>query len=175
MEIILNKKRYLFWSFVSYIFLFSFLYAFIIIPQKNKITKMKTEKELIEYNYLKLKNSPKFFNEIKSTINIANDKIKNFEWLNYGDDPNLLLYEYIDGIATKNGLEIIELKRDEKNDEIYYRWNLKLRGDYGKLVYFIYNVEKGEKYLKIEEIEVVPGEENNNFFNLKIAGIKKVK
>ncbi len=172
------KARWIFWALFSYFIIFSFFYVFIIIPQKNLILKSKTEKELLEYNYLKIKGSPKFFQNVLHTVAIAEEKIKNFEWLNYDDDPNFAFYLYIENVAKDSGIEIISISQDEKSKEkenIYYLWDVKLMGNFPQLLSFIYNIEKGKKYLKIEEIEVTRGEENGNFYNLKIAGIKEVK
>jgi len=172
------KVKWIFWALFSYFIIFSFFYVFVLIPQKNFILKNKTDKELLEYNYLKIKGSPKFINNILNTVAIAEDKIKKFEWLKYEDDPNFALYQYLESISKNTGMEIISLSEDEKSKEkegLYYFWNLKLIGDYSKFLSFIHNIETGEKYLKIEEIELIKGEEGKNFYNIKIAGIKEVK
>ncbi len=170
------KTKWIFWSLFSYFIIFSFFYVFVLIPQKNFIIKNKTEKELLEYNYLKIKGSPKFVKNILNTIAIAENKIKKFEWLNYEDDPNFALYQYLENLSKNTGIEIISLSEDEKDKEgLYYFWNLKLMGDYSQFLSFIYRIETGEKYLKIEEIELIKGEEGKNFYIIKIAGIKEVK
>lgn len=180
-EIFKENKRWIFWGLISYIVIFSILYVFVLIPQKNLIIKYKTEKELLEYNYFKIKSSPKFFDEIRQTVAIAKEKIGNFEWLKSYDDPNLAIYEYLQNIGEKTGVEIISIKEDEeigeKEENIYFFWDVQISGPYYNLFSFVYNLENEKNYLKIEEIEVIPGEEekNNNFFILKISAIKEVK
>ncbi|HOK56734.1 MAG TPA: hypothetical protein PKV21_09285 [bacterium] len=168
-------KRWFLWVIISYLFVIGIFTVIIFIPQKNQIVKYKTEKDLLTYNYLKIKNDPEFFQTIKKTIDFAEDKIYNFEWLNYTDDPNLAIYEYLEEITPKEFIEIISVKKEEIPSDLYFFWEVKLMGSFKGFFYFINRLESGRKYLKIEEIEVLEGENEKNIFNLKIAGIKKVK
>ncbi|MCM8767458.1 MAG: hypothetical protein NC921_01570 [Candidatus Omnitrophica bacterium] len=168
-------KRKILWVILSYVFVIILFWVIIFIPQKNQIIKNKIEKDLLEYNFLRIKNNPTFFESIGKTLKIAENLISNFEWLTYSDDPNLAFYEHIANLSNKTGVEIVSIKNTLDNSEIYYSWEVRLKGDYKNFIDFIYKIETDEKYLKIEEIEVLTGEEENEFFNLKISGIKKVK
>ncbi|MCM8804799.1 MAG: hypothetical protein NC833_06060 [Candidatus Omnitrophica bacterium] len=169
-------KRMIIGIIVSYVFVIGLFFVLVILPQKNQIIKYKTEKELLEYNYMRVKNNPTFFHSIKKIISIAEDKIKNFEWLTLSDDPNLAIYEYLENLSLKTGTEIITIKNIPDKNDLYYLWEVKLQGDFRNFIPFIWEIENGQKYLRIEEIEVLSNEEKNkDFFNVKIAGIKKVK
>ncbi|MCX7917343.1 MAG: hypothetical protein N2589_04370 [bacterium] len=168
-------KRWIFFIIISYIFIIVLFLVLVIIPQKNQIIKYKTEKELLEYNYLKIKNTPSFFNAIERTIKIIEDKINNFEWLNFSDDPTLTVYEYLEKLSSKSGNEIISMKKAENKSDQYYVWEIKVHGNFSNFISFLYDLENGNKYLKIEEIEILSGEKEKDFFNLKIAGIKREK
>jgi Tfp pilus assembly protein PilO len=180
----LIKGKLIFWLLFLYCVIFLLFYVFVLIPQKNLMLKNKTEKEILEYNYLKIKSSPKFLNTLLNNVSMVEDKIKKFEWLIYEDDPNLALYQYLEDVSKNTGIEIIYLSGEEKRkteekskekETPYYFWNLKLMGDFSQFLSFVYNIETGEKYLKIEEIELIKGEKEKNFYNIKIAGIKEVK
>ncbi|MCM8785453.1 MAG: hypothetical protein NC899_04320 [Candidatus Omnitrophica bacterium] len=160
---------------MSYAFVVILFSVIVLIPQKNQIIKYKVEKDLLEYNYLRIKNNPSFFKSIENTVETAENLIINFEWLNYSDDPNLLIFQHLENLSKKSGIEIISVKNVDVENELYYIWDIKLVSDFKSFVDFIYLLETDEKFLKVEEIEVFPSEEKDKFFNLKIAGIKKVK
>lgn len=166
-------KRMIVGIIISYVFVIGLFFVLVIMPQKNQIIKYKTEKELLEYNYMRVKNNPTFFSSIEKTIHIAEDKINNFEWLNYTEDPNLAIYEYLENLSSKTGSEIITVKNIPEENDLYYLWEVKLQGNFKNFISFIWEIENGKKYLKINEIEVLSNEEGKNFFNLKIAGIKR--
>lgn len=168
-------KRCFLWIIISYILIIGIFTVIILIPQKNQIVKYKTEKNLLEYNYLKIKSDPSFLQSINKTIELSEEKLYNFEWLNYSDDPNLAIYEYLEEISPKELIEIVSIKKLENPSDLYYFWEVKLIGNFRGFIYFINHIETGKRYLKVEEIEVSKGEIEKDIFNLKIAGVKKVK
>ncbi|MFN4227961.1 MAG: hypothetical protein ACK4F0_07490 [Candidatus Ratteibacteria bacterium] len=168
-------KGKILWIVISYAFVVILFSVVFFIPQKNLILKYKVEKDLLEYNYLRIKNNPSFFKSIANAVGIAEELINNFEWLINSEDPNLSIFQHLEDLSKKTGIEIISIKNTEDNSELYYTWDIKLAGDFKSFVDFVYLVETDEKFLKIEEIEVLSSGEKGDFFNLKISGIKKVK
>lgn len=174
-DLISILKRWILWIIISYLFIISLFFVALFIPQKNQIIKYKTEKNLLEYNYLKIKNNPNFFKSIEKMVEMAENKVYDFEWLNYSDDPNLTIYEYLEELSKKTGMEIISVKNSDKKNDLYYLWEVELSGNFKNFIYFINTIETEKRYLKIEEIEILSSDKENDFFKLKIAGIKKVK
>ncbi|MCM8807223.1 MAG: hypothetical protein NC926_04615 [Candidatus Omnitrophica bacterium] len=168
-------KKWVLWIILSYVFFISLFLVFVFIPQRNQIFKYKTEKNLLEYNYLKLKNNPQFLRSIKDLVEIAENKIYNFEWFTFYDDPNIALYDYLENLSSQAGIEIISIKGIPDKNELYYLWEVKLQGDFKNFVSFVYLIETGKKYLKIEEIEIISGEKGESFYNLKLAGLRGIK
>lgn len=161
---------------LSYVVIILVFYIFLLLPQRKFINEVKVEKETVEYYYLKIKNIPVSFDKINKTFSLVKDEIKYFEWLSYTDDPNLLMFQYLGEKAEKHNLELSILERnlkDEKSSK-YYIWKAKLVGSFPDLLKFLYDIEAGDKYLKVDEIEV--GKEGEkDFFDLKLVGIKGVK
>ena len=171
-------KKWLGWIILSYIIVIVVFYVFVLLPQKNLIIKYKIEKNLVEYNYFKVKNSPQFLNSIRQTVLLAENKIKNFEWFNSSDDPNFTLFQYLAEKSEKHGLEFVLLERDlkaEKKKKPYYIWKAKFIGHFPQLLEFLYDIETEKKYLRVDEIEIFPGEEGKTFFYLKFIGVKEIK
>ena len=160
----------------SYVVVIFGFYVFLLLPQRKFINEAKAEKETAEYYYLKVKNIPTVFDSINKTFSLAKDEIKYFEWLIDTDDPNFLIFQYIGEKAEKNNLKLALLERDLKNKENsqYFIWKAKLVGSFPDLLKFLYDIETGDKYLKIDEIEVGQ-EEGKTFFDLKIVGIQGEK
>jgi len=172
-EYIIYIKKYAVWMLISYIVVILVFYTFFLLPQRRFINEVKAEKETVEYYYLKIKNIPVVFDTINKTLSVVKGEIKYFEWLANTDDPNFLMFQYLGEKAEKYNLELSILERnlkDEKSSK-YYIWKTKLVGSFPDLLKFLYEVETGDKYLKIDEIEV--GKEGEKvFFDLKIVGIK---
>jgi len=169
-------KRWGLWIFLSYLFVGVVLYAFVIIPQKKKIIKYRTKKNFVEYNYYKLKSSPKFFKKMDEVIKIGSSKLNNFEWLNNGFDPNLLFFNYISELAEKENLELTVMERLERleKEKPYFIWKVSLLGSFNNALNFINDIESGKKYLRIEEIEISPEEGGKTNFVFTILGVKKI-
>ena len=172
-EYIIYIKKYAVWMLISYAAIILVFYTFFLLPQRRFIYEVKAEKETVEYYYLKIKNIPVVFDTINKTLSVVKDEINYFEWLANTDDPNFLMFQYLGEKAEKHNLELSLLERnlkDEKSSK-YYVWKAKLVGSFPDLLKFLYEVETGDKYLKIDEIEV--GKEGEKvFFDLKIVGIK---
>ena len=169
-------KKWGVWICLSYIFLGVTLYVFVLIPQKKKIIKYRTEKNFVEYNYYKLKSSPGFLKTMEKTLKIGTTKLSNFEWLNNGFDPNFTFFNYISKIAEKENLELIQMERLEKLEKKkpYFIWKVRLSGNLADALNFINDIESSPKYLKIEEIEMFPEEKGKSTFTFTILGVKKV-
>ena len=172
-------KKYVLWMFFSYILICVFYYAFIFTSQREKLHNLKKEKDTIEFNYLKIKIAPEFVNDMEKILRIGKDKIKNFEWLANSPDAGLALYNYLYPICQENNLSIIEMENIENYKKIklkdkYFIWKIELSGNFLNLLKVIDKIEKGEKYLRIETIEIKsPWEGENTVYDLIILGIKK--
>ncbi len=172
-------KKYILGMFFSYVLICVFYYAFIFTSQKEKLFNLKKKKDTIEFNYLKIKITPEFVNDMEKTLRIGENKVKNFEWLTISSDPGLALYNYLYPICQENNLTIIGMENIENYKKIklkdkYFVWQIELSGNFLNLLKAIDKIENGEKYLRIDTIEIKsPWEGENTVYDLTILGIKK--
>lgn len=172
-------KKYVIWMLFSYILIWIVYYTFIYTNQKEKLLKLKEEKEMVEFNYLKIKIAPGFVNDMEKVVEKGKKKVRNFEWLSNSQDPGLALYNYLYPLCQQNNISFIEMENIEnvrklKLKERYFVWKIELSGSFLNLLKVIDKIENGEKYLRIEEIKIKsPWEGEKIIYDLTILGIKK--
>ncbi|MCX8082230.1 MAG: hypothetical protein N3D17_02360 [bacterium] len=179
-------KKYSIWMILSYIFIGFIIYGFILIPQGKILQEYKTKKSRIEYTYMKVTTTPTFLNSIESTVRVGHEKLTDFLWLDLTEiDPGLALYNYLYNLTKYRGIEIIEITKEEstagrmtKEDQLYYKWKVKITGRFPEVVSFINDIEQNNKFLIVKEISVTKEREliSNNIlviYEMRIFGIKK--
>jgi len=141
--------------------------------QHRTLDEYKNQRAKLEYDYLRIKNYPDYIETIKSSLQQANTKLKDFLWLTDGYDPNLVLFRHIVSIADSSHIEIIGLEPIDKNDEKYYYWNISFKGDISGILRLINGIEKSRKFLKIESTEISKSEDGISVVII-VSGLKKL-
>lgn len=170
--------KHLAWMIVSYGALWLLLNLLLIKPQKKLIEQYQTEKNALEYDYIKLKNTPGLIGSLEDAVTKAKARTDSFEWLT-GVDPNLDFYEYVSGLAEKNGLLLLQMKKleqapGEKSDK-YLAWDVGFSGSFQNILRFLHEMENGTRYLKIDKMEIKPAESGGSVFTFTILGLKKLE
>jgi len=164
-------KKHLPWMLASYA-LVAFFIGRVVAPQVKLLEECRGEKNRIEYDYLRLKNSPGFVATVGETVLSAKDTLAEFEWLHEGYDPNLRFFERVSVAAERAGAVFTRLERlDNRKDLKYYAWNADFQGRFNNLCGLLHALEEDPRYLRIDTISVQPGEEAP-FFTVTILGIR---
>ncbi len=169
-------KKYGIWMLLSYALMGILFLWLVLAPQRREIAKMKVERNRVEYDWSRMKNSSNFFQRIASTIEQASLTVERFHWLDAGYDPNLVFFDYVSSLAERSGLQFVEMVQaaatDEKEKARYLFWRVGCQGTFGNVVRFLREVENGPKYLRIEQIQMKPDEKGRTYFDLTLSGLK---
>jgi len=181
-NIIIERKYY----FVLMVFLclavWGLCYIFILKPQVQAMARYRMEKNQVEYDYMKLKSSGGLIANITEAINKAAAKTEGYSWLMDASDPNLALYDHVDSLGEKSRLVLLEMMPVEKSgaeaeraSEKYYVWKVTFAGHFAGIVAFIRELESSQKFLRIESLEIGPGDDGKSVFTVTLRGIKKLE
>jgi len=147
---------------------------FVMQQQQKMLKEYREIRAKLEYDYMRLRESPEYVQTIQKTINYAKEKINGFIWLNSDYDPNLLFFQHISSLAEKAGVQIVSIQPVDRNNEKYYFWNVALKGSFSDILHLIKNIESSQKFLKIESAEITNAEDGLEI-TIKISGINKLE
>lgn len=159
---------------ISYALL-AFLLSRLIAPQMQLLEKYREEKNRIEYDYLRLKDSPTFVAQTQQTVLEVKETLDGFEWLRKGYDSNLLFFQKITQDAEKAGALFLQFERTaQKEDPKYFSWKINFQGEFKNLSNLARILEESPYYLRIEEISLQP-REGLPLFTVTILGIRNLE
>ena len=145
---------------ISYGIIGFFLNRAVLRPQENRLAACKEEKNRVEYEYLKLKNTPEFVSVVGKTVGLAQKTLSEFSWLQEECDPNLLCFKRVSEAADNAGVAFVRFERlDAQETTKYYVWKADFQGPFYRVCDLLRALEEDPRYLKIDAIEVQSGEE----------------
>ena len=161
----MNIKRWTGLGLSLYLFLGTGGFIFLLLPQRVTIQKLKEERKNAESIYSQIKSSPRIIEEFQKEISATSKIIKQAEWLSRSSNPTGILFLNLNQSALKKQVKIFFLeeisKKKYEEGKKSLSWKLDVEGNYYQLLSFIDRIERSPNYLKIEEITISPGEEDN--------------
>ena len=157
----INIKRWVSLGLVLYLFLGTGGFIFLVLPQRVTIQKLEEEKKILSLSI----SSPKIIEEFQKELNVASKIIEEAEWLARSSNPTGILFLNLSQAALKKQVKILSLeeisKKKYEEGKESLSWKLAVEGSYYQLLSFIDRMERSPNYLKIEEITISPGKEDN--------------
>ncbi len=161
----INIKRWIGLGLALYLFLGIGGFISLVLPQRVAIQKLKEERRNIEPAYLQIKSSPKIIEAFQKELKVASKIIEEAEWLASSSNPTGILFLNLNQVALKKRVKILSLEEISKKKygegKESLSWKLAVEGSYYQLLSFIDRMERSPNYLKIEEITISPGKEDN--------------
>ena len=154
-----NIKRWIGLGLSLYLFLGIGGFIFFVLPQRVTIQGLKEEKKNVESTYTQIKSSPKIIEEFQKEIRATSKIIEHAEWLSRSSNPTGILFLNLSQAAIRKQVKILSLEEVAGKESL--SWKLAVEGSYYQLLSFIDRIERSPNYLRIEEITISPGEEDN--------------
>jgi len=163
---------------VSYALVWMIFNILLVNPQRRTLAGFRQKKARIEYDFLKIKNTPQFIAEVAGMVQAAEAKRASFLWLTETGDPNLALFDHLSRLAEQRHLVLAQMQRKESvnpggKKTPYFFWQVRFEGTVLNMMLLMDDIENSPHYLKITELDLAPGEDGKALFTIIIAGLKK--
>jgi len=178
-QIYRKYTKYIILAVITYYVLWQVSYLFIFKAQSRQIHMLKDKINTLGYDFSEIKKYPDFIGPLSSTVSLADNTVSGFNWIGEYPDPNLALFEYLSTVAGQNGVEVVDMKINDPQDKKYFSWDIKFKGSFQDILKMINALESGQRYVKIEKMEIVSSDEQTSsgkrsLFNFTILCIKKL-